>query len=76
MPVLSDTADLRKLIDLVHVHIHPWTTSGIAYVGLPHFVKTLASRFLARIRFHTYFNAIGRNAKPAAVPRILAVVHT
>jgi hypothetical protein len=34
MPVLSDANELRELIDLAHVHIHPWTTAGIAYVGL------------------------------------------
>jgi len=34
MPVLSDNTELRKLIELVHVHVHPWTMSGIAYVGL------------------------------------------
>ncbi len=34
MPLISCDADLHKLIDLVHVHVHPWTKSGIAYVGL------------------------------------------
>ncbi len=34
MPEMTDNDDLRKLIELVHVHVHPSTTSGYGYVGL------------------------------------------
>ena len=34
MPAIEHDTDFRQLIDLVHVHIHPWTTAGSAYVGL------------------------------------------
>lgn len=34
MPALTDAEDLRGLIFLQHVHVHPWTKDGKAYVGL------------------------------------------
>lgn len=34
MPTLAAPTDLGRLIDLRHVHIHPWTKDGIGYVGL------------------------------------------
>lgn len=34
MPAVNTSSDLARLIDLRHVHIHPWTKNGIGYVGL------------------------------------------
>ncbi|PHS09983.1 MAG: hypothetical protein COA78_11665 [Blastopirellula sp.] len=34
MPPISTRDQLRELIDLRQVHIHPWMKSGIGYVGL------------------------------------------
>jgi len=34
MPALTATEELALLIDLRHVHIHPWSKDGIGYVGL------------------------------------------
>lgn len=34
MPAVQTADELRSLIDLRHVHIHPWSRDGIGYVGL------------------------------------------
>ena len=34
MPAIQSKEDLKKLIDLRHVHIHPWIKDGVGYVGL------------------------------------------
>jgi hypothetical protein len=34
MPEAQAADELRSLIDLRHVHIHPWSRDGIGYVGL------------------------------------------
>ena len=34
MPEVQTADELRPLIDLRHVHIHPWSRDGIGYVGL------------------------------------------
>lgn len=34
MPEVQTADELRSLIDLRHVHIHPWSRDGIGYVGL------------------------------------------
>lgn len=34
MPAFATKEDLASLIDLRHVHIHPWSKGGIGYVGL------------------------------------------
>lgn len=34
MPALTVATDLSRLIDLCHVHIHPWTKDKVGYVGL------------------------------------------
>ena len=34
MPIVRDTADFSRLIDLRHIHVHPWSKDGIVYVGL------------------------------------------
>jgi len=34
MPPVGTSAELSHLIDLRHVHIHPWTKDGIGYFGL------------------------------------------
>lgn len=34
MPAVGTKEDLASLIDLRHVHIHPWSKDGVGYVGL------------------------------------------
>jgi hypothetical protein len=34
MPAVTATEHLALLIDLRHVHVHPWSKEGIGYVGL------------------------------------------
>ncbi len=34
MPPVTSHAELERLIELCHVHIHPWTKNGTGYVGL------------------------------------------
>jgi hypothetical protein len=34
MPAVATVEELRALIDLRQVHIHPWSKDGIGYVGL------------------------------------------
>lgn len=34
MPPVSDSQQLRPLIEFGHVHVHPWAKSGVGYVGL------------------------------------------
>jgi hypothetical protein len=34
MPGVHSTDELRRLIDLRHVHVHPWIKDGVGYVGL------------------------------------------
>jgi hypothetical protein len=34
MPEIQGTWQLRDLIDLVQVHVHPWGLDGLAFVGL------------------------------------------
>jgi hypothetical protein len=34
MPAVQSAEQLSRLIDLRHVHVHPWTKDGVGYVGL------------------------------------------
>jgi hypothetical protein len=34
MPDVQSVEELSRLIDLRHVHVHPWSKDGIGYVGL------------------------------------------
>jgi hypothetical protein len=34
MPAVESVEQLSRLIDLRHVHVHPWTKGGVGYVGL------------------------------------------
>jgi hypothetical protein len=34
MPAVRSAEELKRLIDLRHVHVHPWTKDGVGYVGL------------------------------------------
>ena len=34
MPAVQSVEQLGRLIDLWHVHVHPWTKDGVGYVGL------------------------------------------
>jgi hypothetical protein len=34
MPAVQSAEELSRLIDLRHVHVHPWTKDGVGYVGL------------------------------------------
>jgi hypothetical protein len=34
MPAVESVEQLSRLIDLRHVHVHPWTKDGVGYVGL------------------------------------------
>jgi len=34
MPSVHSAEDLHRLIDLRHVHVHPWTKDGVGYVDL------------------------------------------
>jgi hypothetical protein len=34
MPTVQSEKELSRLIDLRHVHVHPWIKDGVGYVGL------------------------------------------
>ena len=34
MPAIQSAEELSRLIDLRHIHVHPWIKDGVGYVGL------------------------------------------